>query len=73
MGTLTITTYTLPAHWASALINADNSGLTDSEKLELNTWLEDHKPGYCVDCSEESFFGRFGGMGCELLEYQFTN
>lgn len=64
-------TYSLPAHWATALINADTSGLSDSEEQELNTWLEDVKPGYCVGCNEEPYFGRFGGMGCDLLEYQF--
>ena len=50
------TTYVLPAHWASALINADESGMSDEESRALNDWLRDTNAGYCVDCSDESEF-----------------
>lgn len=33
------TTYTLPAHWACALINADESGMDDDEIAAMNDWL----------------------------------
>lgn len=64
-------TYTLPAYWASALINDDNSGMEDQDILDMQNWLETNKPGYCAEVSEEAFFGRFNGMGCDLLEYTF--
>lgn len=35
----------LPAHWASALINGDYTGLSDSEEEELKAWLKAN-PGY---------------------------
>lgn len=66
--------YTLPAHWASALINSDTSGMTDEEEQELNEWLEDEKPGYCVGCSDESFFtwrNDATQLGGECLTYTF--
>ena len=67
-------TYKLPAYWASALINADYSGMEDSEEKELNEWLEYTKPGYCIDCSEESFFSwrnDANGLGGDCLEFTF--
>jgi hypothetical protein len=50
------TTYTLPAYWACALINGDESGMDDDEIKELNEWLSAFNPGLCLDCSEESEF-----------------
>jgi hypothetical protein len=64
-------TYHLPSYWASALINADESGLTDQEQSDINKWVADTKPGYCVGCSEDSYFGQFNGLGCELLDFYF--
>lgn len=56
-------TFVLPAHWASALINGDFSGLEDEEQHELNEWYETQsaclRPGEhieCSDVSEESYF-----------------
>ena len=46
----------LPAHWASALINGDYTGLDDSEEEELNDWLEANpeygNPTSCSDYPE---------------------
>jgi hypothetical protein len=48
--------YLLPAHWASVLINGDESGFSEDEIDELNRWYDDTKPGNCVDVSGESEF-----------------
>lgn len=66
-------THVLPAYWASALINNDESGMNDQEIIDMNNWLELNKPGACAEVSEEPFFGRFAGIGCDLLEYTFIN
>ena len=50
------TTYTLPAHWASALINDDATGLSDDEHDSLNDWLSAYRPGSCIDCTNEPEF-----------------
>ena len=62
-----------PAHWASALVNGDYSGLTDQDKQELRNFLgrENLSAGSCVACSEHSFTGKFDGLLTELLEYTF--
>ena len=52
-------TYTLPAHWASALVNDDRSGLTDDDERELDSWLDIVCPGYCVGVNEEPEFCAF--------------
>ena len=50
-------TYTLPAHWASYLINGDDSGLEDSEAVEVRDWLKGHPwLGDCLDCTNEQEF-----------------
>lgn len=53
---LNLTEYMLPAHWASALVNEDYTGLEDYELDALNSWLEDTKPGWCVDVKGEPEF-----------------
>ena len=53
---LTFTEDMLPAHWASPLINGDESGLEDYEIESMNQWLEHVKPGYCVDVKGEPEF-----------------
>jgi len=70
------TEYTLPAFWASALINADYSGLSDEEEKALNAWLDAEKPGYCVGCSEsEEFCWRHDAsdfaLACDCLIFTF--
>ena len=68
--------YTLPAYWASALINDDTSGLAETEKKGLNAWLDYAKPGSCINCSGESFFTRWHdaygyALACECREFTF--
>ena len=72
------TTYTLPAHWAPALINADESGMADDEIEALNEWLSDYAPGHCLDCSGYPEFTTHHDaadyvLACDCLTYTFTN
>ena len=71
------TTYTLPAHWACALINADCSGMDDDEIQALDLWLSDNSPGYCLDCSEDPEFCHSHdadgyALAGDCLTYTFT-
>jgi hypothetical protein len=50
------TAYTLPAHWACALINGDESGMSEEESAALDRWIKDTRPGYCLGCSDEPEF-----------------
>ena len=70
-------TYTLPSHWASALISGDWSGLEALDEKELNDFLEREKQGSCLTCSEQSIFawsndGYPYRIGCDCLEFTFT-
>lgn len=65
-------TVNLPAYWACGLINDDTSGLSGIEENELNQWYINNVSGcYCAGVSEETFFGQFNGLGCDLAEYTF--
>jgi hypothetical protein len=71
-------TYTLPANWASYLINGDHSGMDKEDFDECNNWiqegLEANKCFHAVSCSDESYFSwnneatHYGG---DVLEYTF--
>lgn len=63
-------TYTLPAYWASALINGDYSGLEDGEEDEINAWLGDHPRLSCVDVGEP-YLGRYDGLICDVATFTF--
>ena len=65
--------YTLPAYWASYLINGDASGLTDAELQEIDEWLADHPNLWGpIDCSNEQEFSHsndannLGGAACDF-------
>ncbi len=67
---------TLPAHWASYLINHDSSGLVDyhGESLEaVHSALADFgvKMGDCIDVAESTDFQSFDGLYTEVAEYTF--
>jgi hypothetical protein len=64
-----IHTYTMPAYWASYLINGDASGMTDEEIRQCDEHTRDL--GSCLDVSREMTFGKFQGIGHELAEYKF--
>lgn len=65
-------TVTLPAYWASALINGDYSGLFGKEHKAVETWITDN-PQYagCLTCSEYPELKIFDGLLTECLEYTF--
>lgn len=69
-----MTNYTLPAHWASALINDDRTGLEDDDERELDSWLAWANPGHCVDVTGEPEFRTqydADGLPCDCLEFSF--
>lgn len=69
-----IAEYLLPSYYTSALINDDYSGLTDEEEKEIKQWLINVKPGYCLTCSDESYFSWHNDMnnlGSDVLTYYF--
>lgn len=71
---ITVSQYTLPASWASALVNGDVSGLDDAESAQIVAWLESVEPGYCVGCSDESHFAwrnDASNLGGDCLVYTF--
>jgi len=70
-------TYILPAHWASALVNGDESGLSDEESEALEAWLTHENAGSCFDVSFVPFFSsthdaRFYVLACDCLEFTFA-
>lgn len=65
-------TYTLPAYWASYLINGDCTGMDDSEIAEVDEFCSDK--GYCVGCSDEEEFrwrNDANKLGGSTLEFYF--
>ena len=73
------THFTLPAYWASALINGDYSGLTDDDEKELEKTLKalGVTSGQCTGCSEEPEFRKYhdaqpyGVLASDCLDYCF--
>lgn len=52
--------YTLPAYWASYLINGDASGLSPDDKANADSFLQRnalHRDNF-IDCGEEFFSSR---------------
>lgn len=47
--------YTLPAYWASYLINGDASGLEDGEQATIDAFLAREGNPNLVDCGESYF------------------
>jgi hypothetical protein len=68
---LITSTFEAPAHWASALINGDLSGLDYHGAAcvaEFEAWATAN-PKHVVDCSSEPHIGRWNGLQTELLTY----
>ena len=61
--------YTLPAFWACYLINGDLDIYTEEEIETIIRTTADM--GNCVQVSEETHFGVYRGMGCDLAEFSF--
>jgi len=65
---------TLPAYYASYLINCDPSGLTDDEQAEIDKFILDSDVGLCVGCSDDSWFAHSNDMsnlGADVCEFYF--
>ena len=72
------TVWTLPSHWASALINDDRTGLDDVEEYALNAVLNElGHDWYCVNASDDAYFTRLhdarlqGILACDVLDFTF--
>lgn len=75
-----LVTYTLPAHWASYLINGDVSSFSlhedgGDELRQIDQLLVDYGVGHCLSCSDEEFFTKTHDApltpACMCLEYTF--
>lgn len=71
------TILTLPAYYASYLINGDASGLTDAKQIAIDKFILESDVGGCVGCSDDSWFawsndlGNLGGYVCEFYFEKF--
>lgn len=62
----------LPAYWASALINNDESGLSEQDSHDLHEWIDNNPEyGLCVNCSDEIIIERFDNLLTECLTFTF--
>ena len=76
-----IETYTLPAYWATALINDDTSHFKYEDEKPFQAFcaymLSKHGNNWPLDCSKEPQFmtyhdaRRFGVLACDVLNYTF--
>lgn len=61
----------MPAHWASALINADRTGLTDEEEAELDAYLEANPEFHLPVDVGPSELRRWNGLLTEVCDYVY--
>jgi hypothetical protein len=68
-------TCTLPAYWASYLINGDASGLEQGEQEQVDAFLAREGLDFPVSCSDEPSFTRYNdahtGLAGDVLDYTF--
>jgi hypothetical protein len=65
-------TFILPAHWGSALINNDYSGLCETDKLEISYFLATNDCPDFVAMSDETYYIKHNDAGtlpCEVAEF----
>ena len=69
------TAHSLPAYWASYLINGDASGLEVGEQETIDTFLAREGLPAPVSCSDEAYFSRHNDAHTDraghVLEYTF--
>lgn len=70
--------YILPAHWGSALINGDFSGLSPYDEKMLLLFLYVNCPGDAVSCEECGFRKRHDASalnvgGADCAEFTFIH
>jgi len=67
--------YTLPAYWASYLINGDASGLDEAEKAHCDTYLSEQglSRRLFTDCGEQFFSSRSdaGGLAGDVCLFTY--
>lgn len=77
-----IYTMTVPAHWASPLINGDYSGVEDEQECErIEQFERKLLPGNIVGCSETDEFRTHSvdtpsepaGMYCEITVMEYSD
>tara|TARA_X000000368_G_scaffold85705_1_gene65083 strand:+ start:1959 stop:2192 length:234 start_codon:yes stop_codon:yes gene_type:complete len=67
----------LPSHWASPLINADDSGMSDAECDEFNLFMNNEMVGlHCVDVDEDKVFVKYHdakeyALPCDCSNFTF--
>ena len=72
-----LTTYWLPAHWASALINGDFTGLEEDDEEALMRVIAGEDLPDPVTVGDEVSFRKYhdahpyGVLACDCLEYTF--
>lgn len=79
MRTIKTVKYKLPAFWASALINADRTGLSDNDERELDLVMDSLGQGRlfgnALDCTEYAEFSNWhdapGVLPCDCLTFTF--
>lgn len=74
--TLHLATATAPSHWASYLVNGDDSGLDPAEKAAADSWIAREGLGLPVSCEDAGFIWRHDAarecpLGADCQEYQF--
>tara|TARA_R110000868_G_scaffold98245_1_gene270271 strand:- start:2654 stop:2899 length:246 start_codon:yes stop_codon:yes gene_type:complete len=73
---------TLPVHWASPLVNDDDTGLDDIEQAQLDKFIADmvdeHGKCYCIDAKldDTTFFkyhdaNSYGVLACDCAIFVF--
>lgn len=65
-----------PSHWASYLINGDDSGLEPDEKAACDAWIKREGVGLPVDCRDAGFRWRHDAynempLGADCQTYSF--
>lgn len=68
--------FTLPAHWASALVNGDFTGLSNADAKAVSYWLDTEPDiaGDCLSVTDEPEFRKFydaDGLACDCLTFTF--
>jgi len=76
MAKIETVTYTLPAFWACALINSDESGMSNDESEAMQAWLDSEAVGACVGVGDTEFFAPWHddiafALPCSCLEFTF--
>ena len=60
-----------PSYFACALINGDETGMSDHDVAEMQHWIDTEVPnGYTIiDCGSEPYYQKWNGMLYEMITY----